>query len=231
MKVCLFTDTFFPNVGGAEMVLDHLARELLNRGDTVVVLAPKSRQSHDDSQYAYPVVRYRKPFSKHFGLRLLLPRLIRLHQRYQFDLIHCHAAYPPAYIAKSLSSMTNVPVVVRPHGSDILPGERMRKHPRIENRIRDTLNAVDAVIAQGDFLKEEITTLGVSPEKVHVIHNGVSLENFAAGEVYPHPKPYCLSLGNLSHRKGFDTLIRAYAELDSPPFDLLIGGQDRKKRT
>ncbi|QDU81950.1 Glycogen synthase [Polystyrenella longa] len=223
MKVCLLTDTFFPNVGGAEMVLDHLARELVERGADVVVLAPKSRNAHED-QYPYQVERYRKPFSKHWGLRLFLPKLMLLHRRYQFDVIHCHAAYPQAYVARTFSQITGVPVVVRPHGSDILPGERMRKHPRIEERIRRTLQSVDAIIAQGDFLRDEIAALDVPLEKIHVIHNGVSLQTFATGEPYIHPRPYCLSLGNLSHRKGFDVLIRAFAKVDSTKIDLLIGG-------
>ncbi|MCA9041084.1 MAG: glycosyltransferase family 4 protein [Planctomycetaceae bacterium] len=223
MNICMLTDTFFPNVGGAEMVLDHLARELVNRGDYVLVMAPRSRQPYDD-RAPYFVERYRKPFSKHFGLRLLLPRLLKLHRQINFDVIHCHAAYPPAYVARAFSKLTGVPVVVRPHGSDILPGERMRKHPRIENRIRTTLQQVEGIIAQGDYLRDEIAKLDIPINKIHVIHNGVSLQKFSNGEAYPHSHPYCLSLGNLSHRKGFDLLIKAYAELENPQFDLLIGG-------
>ncbi|MAT16326.1 MAG: glycosyltransferase [Planctomyces sp.] len=223
MNICMLTDTFFPNVGGAEMVLDHLSRELVNLGDKVVVMAPRAKAAYKDNA-PYEVVRYRKPFSKHLGLRLLLPRLMKLHRRCRFDVIHCHAAYPPAYVALAFSKLTGIPVVVRPHGSDILPGERMRKHPRIEERIRGTLRQVDAIIAQGDYLREEIGKLDVPYEKIHVIHNGVSLEEFAAGEPYPHSVPYCLTLGNLSHRKGFDLLVRAYAELSEPAFDLIIAG-------
>ena len=43
MNICFYTDTFFPWVGGAETVLDNLARELTGLGHAIVVLAPGPR--------------------------------------------------------------------------------------------------------------------------------------------------------------------------------------------
>ncbi len=100
MRVLCYTDTFLPLVGGAETVLDNLARQLTRRGDSVTVLAPRVRGAPpDDDDRPYAVRRYRKPFSKRVGVRLILPRLLAMHRRQRYDVIHCHSAYPPAYVA------------------------------------------------------------------------------------------------------------------------------------
>jgi glycosyltransferase involved in cell wall biosynthesis len=221
MNICFYTDTFLPNVGGAEVVLDNLARQLARRGESIMVYAPGRADHHD---YGYPVVRYRKPFSKRFAVRQALPKLMALHALNRFDVIHCHAAYPPAYVAATLRRWTGTPVVVRPHGSDILPGERIRRHPRLERRVRQTLQNVDAVVAQGEFLRSVVRELGVEDERLLVIHNGVDLAAFQRWAPFDHGRPYILALGTFSHRKGFDVLLRAFARLVEPRVDLLIAG-------
>lgn len=233
MNICFYTDTFFPWVGGAETVLDNLARELTGLGHHIVVLAPKARNTHD-AQYPYEVVRYRKPFSKRIGLRLMVPRLVMLHRRHRFDIIHCHSSYPPAYVALAFRKLFDVPIVVRPHGSDVLPGGRIRSNPRVEKKLKRTLARVDAVIAQGAFLKATVEELGVDPAKVYVIHNGVNLKEFSQGKPFGHPRPYMLGLGNWIPRKGFDVLLRAFAMLRDDAPDLLLagrGGEEEKLKT
>jgi len=229
--VCLYTDTFLPDVGGAQMVAHNLAARLCQQQRHVVVVAPRPRhvdgsdeKKGDAQEGRYQVSRFRRPISKRWGVRLVLPRLIRLHRRHRFDVLHCHAAYPQAYVASTLKRLYGIPYVVRPHGSDILPGERIRSNPRLERRARQGLADADAVIAQGEFLKDVIVNLGVNENQVRVIHNGVDLSEFADAPPFSHPRPYILALGNLLHRKGMDVLIRSYARLASPRADLLIAG-------
>jgi len=225
LSVCLYTDTYFPSIGGAQTVLDHLARELMSAGHRPLVFAPAPRQRWDGRQVPYPVIRFRRPRSKRIGVRLILPHLLRLHWRHQFDVLHCHAAYPQAFVARTMRRLTGVPYVVRPHGADILPGEKICASHRLELRMRSALIAADAVIAQGDFLRQVIATQGVASSRLHIINNGVDLNNFRSAEPFPHPRPYILGLGNLIPHKGFDLLLRGYALLPSPRADLLIGGE------
>jgi len=193
------------------------------------VVAPRMRHAQGDAGLVYDVSRYRKPLSKRCGVRLILPRLIALHKRHRFDVIHCHAAYPQAYIAATFKRWFGIPFVVRPHGTDVLPKERIRSHPRLENRMRNALSYADAIIAQGMFLKKVIIELGVDERRVHTIHNGVDIEAFSRGSRYDHPRPYVLGLGNLIPHKGFDVLLRAYALLDQPTVDLIIAGTGREQ--
>ena len=231
LSICAYTDTFLPDVGGAEVVLDTLAAKLQDAGHSVVVLAPNTRTKGPHPNSIYRLSRYRRPVSKRFGVRLTLGRLIGLHARHRFDVIHCHAAYPQGYVASSFKKLFGVPYVIRPHGSDILAGERIRSNSRLEERLQQALRNADGIVAQGESLKETILRLGVDERRVHVIHNGVDLATFAQSSTPPYAKPYLLGLGNLSYRKGFDVLLKAYAKLEGPAADLVIAGSGREEAT
>lgn len=224
LSICLLSDVSLPQLGGAQTVLDCLARRLLAAGHRAVVVAPRPREAWDDARLGYPVVRHRRPFSKRLGTRFLLPRLLALHRRERFDLVHCHAAYPQAHVAATLRRLTGLPFVVRPHGCDILPGEAIRRSPRLERRMTRAVAAADLVVAQGEFLRDVIEEVGVPAERIRVVNNGVNVADFRAAEPFPHPRPYLLGMGSLVPHKGFDLLLRGYALLPADRPDLLIAG-------
>jgi hypothetical protein len=72
-----------------------------------------------------------------------------------------HGAYPPAYVGATLKRLLNLPLVVWPHGSDVLPGEFIRANARLERRLKKGLAAADLVIAQSEFLQRELLALRV----------------------------------------------------------------------
>jgi glycogen(starch) synthase len=206
------------------MVLHHLATRLIQHGETVRVFAARAHGPSTDTVFPYPIDRYPRPFSKRFAVRQTLLPLVRLHRQHRFQLLHCHSSYPPAYVGASFKKLFGIPMVIRPHGADILPEGRIRRHPRLAKRLRQTLVAADAVIAQGRFLRDIIRDLGVAEQRIHTIHNGVDLAEFATGTPFPHPRPYILGVGKLMRHKGFDVLLRAYARLRQPTPDLLLAG-------
>lgn len=224
MRLCFYTHSFLPLVGGAELVLHNLATHLAARGEDVVVMAPAMRRPWNDQDVDYPIYRFPRPSSKRWGVRQTLVPLAWQHWRHRFQVLHCHSGYPAAYVGATFKTLFRTPLVVRPHGADILPDGKTRRHPRLARRLRQALQAADAVIAQGRFLKEVIVELGVAEQRIHTIHNGVDLNLFASGTPYPHPRPYILGVGKLMRHKGFDVLLRAYARLPHSAPDLLIAG-------
>jgi glycosyltransferase involved in cell wall biosynthesis len=227
MNLCLYTATFLPTIGGAELVLHELASQLTRLGHSITVLAPKVRRGDNRVVATYRLRRYQRPSSKRFGVRQTLLYLLHEYWRRPFAVLHCHGAYPPAYVGAAFKRLCHIPLVVRPHGADILPGEYIRTNPRLEGRLRRALAAADVVIAQSAFLQGEIIALGVPPEKIRLISNGVHLADFAVKlPEAPGRRPYVLAMGSLTYKKGFDVLLHAFASLaeEFPGLDLVIAG-------
>src|SRR5207253_10824191 len=101
MRICLYTDTALPKMGGQEMVVDALAREYLALGHEPIVLAPRPRRPlhPQDGDLAYPVVRHPRFFSTRLFVSWYRWFLQRLYRRRPFDVLHCHVIYPPSYLA------------------------------------------------------------------------------------------------------------------------------------
>lgn len=231
MNLCLYTATFLPTIGGAELVLHELASWLTGQGHGVTVLAPYVRHADNHVAATYRLRRYQRPSSKRFGVRQILLSLVHEYWRRPFDVLYCHGAYPPAYVGSTLSRWFKVPLVVRPHGADILLGEYIRANPRLERRLCRALAAADLVIAQSEFLSREIIALGVPRAKIRHISNGVWLAAFQqAVAAAPLPHPYILAMGSFSQKKGFDVLLRAFAAMTAavPAVHLVIAGTGRE---
>jgi len=234
MNLCLYTATFLPTIGGAELILHTLASALTAQGHNVTVLAPTIRGANNRVEAPYRLRRYQRPSSKRVGVRQILLYLMHEYWRRPFDVLHCHGAYPPAYVGATFKRLLNIPMVVRPHGSDILPGEFIRANARLERRLIQALGAADLLIAQGQFLKRELLSLGVPEAKIRLIPNGVPVADFQAARSAPAmPYPYILTMGSFSHKKGFDVLLRAFASVaaEDPSIHLVMAGAGKELTT
>ena len=67
MRICFYTETALPKLGGQELVVDALARQFLALGHDITVLTqqPRWRYRPDDASLPYPVVRHPRFFSTH----------------------------------------------------------------------------------------------------------------------------------------------------------------------
>ena len=232
MNLCLYTATFLPTIGGAELVLHELASALTAQGHGVSVLAPLVRRADNHMQTTYRLRRYQRPSSKRFGVRQTLLYLLHEYWRRPFDVLHCHGGYPPAYVGAAFTRLLKRPMVVRPHGADILPGEFIRADPRLEQRLKGSLAAAELVIAQSAYLRNEILALGVPEGKIRLIPNGVHVADFQRpGRPPPWSFPYVLALGSFSPKKGFDVLLRAFALVaaEDASSHLVIAGAGREQ--
>ena len=57
-----------------------------------------------------------------------------------------------------------------------------------------------------------------------MIPNGVDPDRFATAAPFPHPRRYLLTVARLSHEKGIDVLLDAFARLGVPELDLVVVG-------
>ena len=208
MRIGFYTFSFLPIVGGAEILLHGLAESLAEHGHEVTLWAPTVRGKDNRVATHYRLHRYARPSSKRFGARQTLPRLLVETWGRRPEVLHCHGAYPAGYVGAGFKRLTGTPVVIRPHGADVLPGEWIDRDPRLAARMRRALFAADAVVAQGEFLAERLRVLGVQEDRLRVIHNGVKLSE--AMPPPPSDEPLVLAMGSLTPKKGFDVLLQAW---------------------
>ncbi len=143
-----------------------------------------------------------------------------------FDVLDAHYLYPDGVAAGYLAARLDLPLLLTARGSDVnviaqMPGPR--------RRILAAIRRAHAVIAVSDALGEELRKLGVDAAKIHVLRNGVDLDEFypddpeKARQALGVEGRLMLSVGTLREAKGHDLAIAALRHL--PDVTLAIAGE------
>jgi teichuronic acid biosynthesis glycosyltransferase TuaC len=222
MRICMYTETALPKMGGQEVVVDALARQFLARGHDVAVLAPYPR-AHlcvNDSVLPYRVFRHRRFYSTRYLVSWYRRYLCRLHARHRFDVLHCHSIYPQGYLAGLSRATLGLPIVITSHGGDVNPKSIRLAKPGLHERYVEGLRAADALVAISRSTREGYLRLWPGARNIVDIPNGVDLDAFASAARLPNgmdaairPEKYLLFLGRLQPRKGVDVLLEALARV------------------
>jgi glycosyltransferase involved in cell wall biosynthesis len=239
MRICMYTESALPMIGGQEIVVDALAREFLAAGHQTVVLAqsPRSAYRKADHLLPYPVVRHPRFISTR---RLIEPYayfLKRVHRSHGFDILHCHSTYPTGYLGTRVARSLGVPVVITSHGGDVTPSNSKLSQEQVLRRHVEALSAADALVAISDFTAESYRRLAPASPLAVRIPNGVDTLEFSRAATRPddldpdiQPGRYVLFLGRLSRRKGVDLLVEAFAKIPREERPLLVIAGDGEER-
>ena len=156
-----------------------------------------------------------------------------LDEGYDFDAIDAHYFYPDGVAAVMLGKYFNKPVVITARGTDI---NLIPQFERPKQLILQAAREADGIITVCNALKDEMVQLGVAPDNITPLRNGVDLERFAPidraaarAAIGLAPGRFTLlSVGLLDPRKAHDLIIRALPRL--PDVDLLIAGIGPEKK-
>ncbi len=124
------------------------------------------------------------------------------------DVIHVHdwLTFKAGMAAKRASGK---PLVVHVHSTefDRTGGNGVNQH--VYEIERAGMNAADAVVAVSNYTKGKIVRYyGISPDKVHVVHNAIDHESMPSNHSKKHGK-VVLYLGRITLQKGPDYFIDA----------------------
>jgi glycosyltransferase involved in cell wall biosynthesis len=165
------------------------------------------------------------------GFRRALAQAI---ERFQPDVLHLHLPNNSAFSALTLAAARSVPWIVHWH-SDVLFAEHRRLLRFAYGFYRPFQDAVldraERVVVTSPPYLEASKPLARWRDKCVVVPLGLDLNSHAAQEV-DAAAPYwrvgrlrLLSLGRLSHYKGFETLIRAVAVMSGVQLVIAGGGE------
>ena len=237
MRICLYTATALPKVGGQELVVDSLARHLTVLGHEAVVLAPWPRRPLRpcDRSLPYQVVRHPRFVSTRDFVSCYGIFLRRLHARRRFDVIHCHDAYPTGYLATLSRPKMGVPLAITSHGGDIRENNPRLEKRGIPQRILAALRGADALVSIAPFTERNFRRLLPDARRVVTIPNGIDLLAYSSAMDRPpgldsliRERRYVLFLGRLAHRKGLDVLLRAMSLISGEGMLAIAGSGDEQ---
>jgi glycosyltransferase involved in cell wall biosynthesis len=156
----------------------------------------------------------------------VLPALRRqIRESQDFDLIDAHYFYPDGVAAVLLGRALARPVVITARGSDL---NVIAEYAVPRMWIRWAACRADGLVTVSSGLRRRLAALGVDPERVRVLRNGVDLALFrpvdrdAARRALGFTRPTLLAVGNLVPLKRHRLMVEALTSL--PEADLVIVG-------
>ena len=226
MKIAVLTPSFLPAVGGMEFVVHSLAVEWGKQGHEVLVVNLVSDEAtHPDANYS--VARFTHPrgaprFGYHrFPFSGATRRSIeKILKAFEPDFISAHMGYPAAHWLEA--SRPRRKYVVTSHGRDItLFDWGFRNRYGIDRQLRDALNHSQGAIAISSHARRMMEDLGVAPEVIKDIPNGVDLERFRKSVDFDLRQELglapdtriVLSVGREHPQKDYATGLRAFSRV------------------
>ncbi len=230
LRIAHVLASFHPLVGGAERQAESLAARQAERGHQVLILTRRRPGlTALDGRGLLAVHRVATgPFAGlgffASGLAFLLARRGRL------DIVHAHQARANAVLAYAAHRLGGPPLVVKLAGLDVPRGRDLSDTLR-----RAVLRRADAVVTLSPLMRDTLLALGVAPDRLHYIPNGVDLTRFppadegARGEArrtlgVPAEASLVLFVGRLEEVKGADLLLAAWARVTAPDAILALVG-------
>jgi teichuronic acid biosynthesis glycosyltransferase TuaC len=141
----------------------------------------------------------------------------KIRKEFDFDLLDAHFAYPDGVGAILMGKFFKRPVTITIRGTI----RKLSRFPLIRRQIQYALNNAAKIFTVCNDLKNAVVELGISPEKVVTVPNGVDIDKFtrvdrlaARRELgLPVGSKVLISVGGLVERKGFHRIIAAFPEI------------------
>jgi glycogen synthase len=239
-RVALLPGAYLPTLGGVQELTRNLAIALRDGGDHVEIWCQQADGIDNwtvDELDGFTVRHFPFPLPR-ADVRSLPPLVRRgsatmrtmrraVHE-FRPDVLHVQCFGPNGVYATALSTITRVPLVVSLQGETVMDDFDVYEHSvTMRTMLRLAIRRAAAVTGCSAFtLRDAESRFGLRPGRGQVIFNGVALEQPASSAQPPVSGRYVLALGRVVHKKGFDLLLRGFAELSGyHDVSLVIGGE------
>ncbi len=241
MKALFLTNEFPPTIyGGAGVHVDYLSRELAKLMELEVRCYGKElREPRIDTPtlkatgYGLDTSGYTAPKPLHSVFGAIQRSLDWNTERIDAEIVHLHTWY--THFGGIMAKLNyGIPMVLTVHSLEPLrPWKREQLGGGYDFSLwveRTAVEMADAVIAVSHETKADILRLfDVPPERVHVIYNGIDLDEYQPAKttgalekygVDPNV-PYVLFVGRIARQKGIVHLARAIQYM-APGFQVVL---------
>ena len=224
LRVLMLSDYFYPQIGGGvEKVVYETSKRLTEKGCEVLVITLGKCPSQNNYEIDGINVCKLPAFdlTENFGLQLCFPKNIfsafKVAKDFCPDIIHAHNIFfTTSVLAVFLKRVFNKKLVITAHLGDVRKLALVGHLKALTASFYEyslgifTLVSSNKVIAVSKSVRDYMLTLGVSPEKIVVIQNGVDLEGFLPAH-FNSDAEVCniLFVGRLLPNKGLKYLIEA----------------------
>ena len=182
MNIAIFSDSFYPGVGGTERATFGLAEALAKKGHSVAVCCPSYYKKEPDN-YIFSVFRAKSlKLTKNdfFAFPALSPKFKKLLKSFKPDVIHCQSVSPMTAYAIKYAKKHNIPVMGTVHTKFKTAFENSIKSKAIVNmlikNLVSKLNKMDEVCVVCNDMVRELHEYGYKKDAT-VIRNGATFEN------------------------------------------------------
>ncbi len=188
LKIAIFTDNFFPAVGGTENAVYNLATALTNLGHSVLVVAPNYKNV-DDSKYIFKIYRkksIRIDANNNYALPFCNKKLWRTLDEFAPEILHCHSQASMLTLAMKYSKKHNIPLISTIHTKFSYCYKESAKlniivKPMLK-AIGKKLKKIGLVTTVSYSMKDEFKLYGYNGD-FKVIRNGLSIKVFDQNEI------------------------------------------------
>lgn len=238
MNIALFASAFHPHLGGVEELVRQLAHAYRHKGHQAIVVTNRWPPELPESEEyeGLPVYRFamRTPggsFREQAKFQLTRTaterRMRDVLKTHEIDLIHVQCVSANGYYAQIARQALKLPLIVTTQGERTMDaGKIYQKSAFMNQMLRELLAEANHITACSQHTLNDLEEWYGSPfgAKAGVVYNGIDLSSFAESKPYPHPRPYILGIGRHVPQKGFDVLLKAFAQSVQTSHDLLLAG-------
>lgn len=230
-KILLTCEDYFPHVGGAEVCVYNLKKQL-ERMEYAVTLYTNTTQQTDEAHVVRIPWRFR-PLALLKNV-MTLWKLIGSH-----DLVHCQYSFRLACICAPIAKLRGKPLLLTQQGKGIVPEENPRFVDSLFVKICQNVSMRGAALltATGDEILD-LTAAFVERKRITMISNGYDRERFSPNPSLPIPVEFLsvapgwkkiLSVRRLTPKNGIHIFIQALGQVKerSPHFHYFAIGEGR----
>jgi len=222
LRILFVSRRVAPLPGGAEALVEDLARGFARRGHDVRVLADRADAgvAGADSRHGFEIHRLAFPVGGRKAWRTLVSLPVT-GARFVVGLGRQLRRSRPDVVCVGLAGLELVPLLLwrrifRFRLVVLLHGGELRRYARVSPYFRWALRAAlrrcDRAVAVSGALRDEAIVFEPRvASRLEVIENGVDVALFRGATPQAAPRPYVLFAGRLDEVKGLETLVRGFA--------------------